>query len=92
LARGTVSKILNAHDIKPHKIQYYLERRDPDFDTRMIQVLCVYQEVEVLRKQSGDLDQFMAYVSYDEKPGIQALSNVAPDLPPKPGQYSLCRT
>ena len=88
LARGTVSKILNAHDIKPHKIQYYLERRDPDFDAKMTQVLYVYQEVEVLRKRSGDQEQFTAYISYDEKPGIQALSNVAPDLPPKPGSYS----
>src|ERR1700674_330863 len=30
LGRGTVSKILSAHPVKPHKIQYYLERRDPE--------------------------------------------------------------
>ncbi len=27
----------------------------------------------------------MAIVSYDEKPGIQAIANTAPDLPPEPG-------
>jgi hypothetical protein len=27
-------------------------------------------------------------VSYDEKPGIQAIATTAPDLPPKPGVYS----
>ena len=32
LGRGTVSKILSAHPVRPHKIQYYLERRDPDFE------------------------------------------------------------
>jgi hypothetical protein len=26
-------------------------------------------------------------VSLDEKPGIQAIKNIAPDLPPKPGMY-----
>ncbi len=26
-------------------------------------------------------------VSVDEKPGVQAIANVAPDLPPKPGRH-----
>ncbi len=30
----------------------------------------------------------MAVLSYDEKPGIQALENRAPDLPPVPGKHS----
>ena len=30
----------------------------------------------------------MAIVSYDEKPGIQALATTAPDLPPVPGTYA----
>jgi hypothetical protein len=29
----------------------------------------------------------VAIVSYDEKPGIQAIATTAPDLPPKPGVY-----
>src|SRR5947207_14074739 len=29
LVRGTVCKILGQEDIKPHKVRYYLERRDP---------------------------------------------------------------
>ena len=31
LAQGTLCKILAAHEIKPHKVRYYLERRDPEF-------------------------------------------------------------
>jgi hypothetical protein len=30
--KSTVWRILNERQIKPHKIRYYLERRDPDFD------------------------------------------------------------
>ncbi len=40
---GTVSKILKKSGIRPHKISYYLERRDPDFDLKMADVLCVYK-------------------------------------------------
>lgn len=88
LSRGTVSKILSAEDIKPHKIKYYLERRDPDFDEKMAQVLHVYKEVEMLRKAGEDGSSMVSVLSYDEKPGIQAIGNVAPDLPPVPGKHS----
>lgn len=85
--RGTVSKILNKTDIRPHKITYYLERRDPDFARKMTQVLHVYKQVELIKQMGEDAPQ-VTVVSYDEKPGIQAISSVAPDLPPVPGKYS----
>lgn len=85
--RGTVSKILNKSDVRPHKITYYLERRDPDFDRKMTQVLHVYKQVELIKQMGKDTPP-VAIVSYDEKPGIQAISSVAPDLPPTPGKYS----
>jgi transposase len=43
LAQGTVCKILAQEDVKPHKVRYYLERRDPDFAEKMAEVLCVYR-------------------------------------------------
>lgn len=85
LARGTVSKILTGHDLRPHKIRYYLERRDPDFDTKMMQVLCVYRQVEMLRGNEGEPG--VAILSYDEKPGIQAIGTTGPDLPPVPSLH-----
>lgn len=87
IGRGTVSKLLNKHEIQPHKIRYYLERRDPEFDQKMVQVLLVYREVEVLRENGNQDSPAMrtAYLSYDEKPGMQALRNVTPDRPPVPG-------
>jgi transposase len=83
LGRGTVSKILRRSQVRPHKISYYLERRDPDFEEKMAQVLCVYREVQALRAAGGSA--LVAVLSYDEKPGIQALGGTAPDRPPIPG-------
>ena len=87
LAQGTLCKILTAYEIKPHKVRYYLERRDPLFDEKMAEVLCVYREVALL-KQSAVAQEpetpAIAIISYDEKPGVQAIGTTAPDLPPAP--------
>lgn len=88
LQKGTVSKILSKAEIKPHKIRYYLERRDPQFDLKMMQVLHIYKEVELLKSSSPTDPPTAVILSYDEKPGIQAIRNVAPDLPPIPGKYA----
>jgi len=85
LSRGTVSKILHANAVQPHKVHYYLERRDAEFEAKMKQVLHVYREVEIWHQRSAP-SELTAVLSYDEKPGIQALENTAPDLPPVPGQ------
>jgi transposase len=91
LVKGTVSKILSKAEIRPHKIDYYLERRDPEFDLKMIQVLHVYKEVALLKSISKDKDEPIAILSYDEKPGIQAIKNMAPDLPAVSGKYGSLR-
>ena len=85
--RGTVSKILNKSDVRPHKITYYLEKRDPEFESKMTQVLHVYKQVELIKEMDGDTPP-VTILSYDEKTGIQAIANVAPELPPVPGKYS----
>ncbi|RME57217.1 IS630 family transposase [Candidatus Parcubacteria bacterium] len=89
LSRGTVSKILRKAEIRPHKIRYYVERRDPDFDNKMVQVLHVYQEVALLQaEQNQQQSPPVALLSYDEKPGIQAIQNVSPDRLPSPEKQS----
>jgi len=88
LGRGTVSKILSANQVRPHRIQYYLERRDPEFDAKMVQVLHVYKQVEIWREKGAPPPDLVAVLSYDEKPGIQAIQNTAPDLPPTPGKHA----
>jgi transposase len=86
--KSTVWRILDENEIKPHKIRYYLEKRDPDFDRKMQEVLMVYGEVSL--EAAGAVDAGRPHplytVSVDEKPGVQALGLSAPDLPPRPGK------
>ena len=88
-AKATIWRILSANEIRPHKIKYYLERRDPDFEQKMQEVLMVYQEVNLQNDQEpgSTIHPGMITVSVDEKPGVQAISTVSPDLPPKPEQH-----
>src|SRR5947209_20060889 len=53
LAQGTVCKILDQEEVKPHKVRYYLERRDPQFAEKMAEVLCVYRKVKLLKKAAA---------------------------------------
>jgi transposase len=87
IVQGTVCKILARHEVKPHKVRYYLERRDEAFEAKMADVLCVYREVAILRANET-AETNVAIISYDEKPGIQAIANTAPDLPPQPGSHA----
>ena len=87
LAPSTVHAMLNSQPIKPHKVRYYLQRRDPAFEARKAEVLEVYAAAEMLR-QIPQPARPVAVLSYDEKPGIQAIATTAPDLPPKPGKHA----
>ena len=89
-AKATVWRILNEHDIKPHRIRYYLEKRDPEFERKMQEVLMVYQDVSLFPAGAtgGNRSTPIYTVSVDEKPGVQAIGLTAPDLPPIPGKES----
>jgi transposase len=86
IGKGQLHFILSKSNIKPHKISCYLDRKDPDFDAKMTEVLCVYKEVEILN--SSKEERRSVTVSYDEKPGIQAIKNIAAELMPAPGRYA----
>jgi transposase len=87
--KATIWRILHAGEIKPQKVQYYLERRDAQFEQKMREVLMVYQEVSLQNaaRASGQDAGSLITVSVDEKPGVQAIANTAPDLAPVPGKY-----
>jgi transposase len=87
-AKATIYRILKSQPLQPHKVRYYLEKRDEEFDKKMHEVLVVYKEVNARDDNQNEQDNKIITVSIDEKPGIQAIKNVAPDLPPKPGKYS----
>ncbi len=82
----TVQRILKEHE--PHKTSYYLEKRDPEFQEKMAQVLVMYKEIEVFRQAPEKNEKRReTTISYNEKPGIQAIANVAADLSPVPQKY-----
>ena len=84
--KSTVNTILDEADIKPHKITYYCENRDLDFDSKMHNVLLVYKQLEMQFDESEKLiiseDTPIHVLSYDEKPGIQAIATTSDDLMP----------
>jgi transposase len=88
-AKATVHRILAEQPLHPEKVKYYLERRDPDFEAGMRKVLVVYQDVELqnAKRAAGQTASPIITVSVDEKPGVQAIGNTAPDLPPVPGKH-----
>src|SRR6516165_10415571 len=57
VVQGTVCKILNEQEVKPHKVRYYLERRDPEFKAKMAEVLCIYREVKIIKETAAAAKQ-----------------------------------
>jgi transposase len=85
--KATMHRILKSQELQPHKVRYYLEKRDEEFERKMHEVLIVYKEVTAQNSKHNDRTNNIITLSVDEKPGIQAIKNIAPDLPPKPGKY-----
>ncbi len=88
ISQSKVRAILDVADIKPNKMTYYCENRDPDFDQKMHNVLLVYKQLSMQFDESGNLipfdedSQIVHVLSYDEKPGIQAIATTSDDLAP----------
>lgn len=84
----TLRKILDNAKIQPFKVTYYCEKRDPDFDSKMHDVLVIYKQLSYQFDEEGNLRPFegtpVHTLSYDEKPGVQAIGNTAEDRPPVP--------
>src|SRR5437868_10421763 len=69
LSRSKLHRILKGGELQPHKIRYYVERRDPDFERKMVEVLHVYKEVEIINAKllEGTLKEpAKVTISYDE--------------------------
>lgn len=88
ISQSKVRTILEESDIKPNKVTYYCENRDPDFDQKMHNVLLVYKQLSMQFDENGVLlpfdedEQVIHVLSYDEKPGIQAIATTSEDLSP----------
>ena len=97
VSQSKVRTILEEADIKPNKITYYCENRDPDFDQKMHNVLLVYKQLSLQFDKNGQLlpldedGQVVHVLSYDEKPGIQATANTSEDLLPDENHRTINR-
>ena len=85
LVQGTVCKILGQEEIKPHKVRYYLERRDAEFEQKMAEVLCVYREVQVLEESRRQVAQS------HQASGDRFLRRKAGQSRPSQRQHPICR-
>jgi len=86
--KSTVHTILDEADIKPFRIKYYCENRDPQFDEKMHNVLLVYKQLSFQFDEEGNFipweedEEIVHVLSYDEKPGVQAIATTSEDLRP----------
>jgi len=55
--QGTISKILNASKIKPHKISSYVAKVDPDFEKKAADVLDTYREAKRLNEKKEKMNK-----------------------------------
>ena len=97
ISQSKVRTILEEAEIRPNKITYYCENRDPDFDQKMQNVLLVYKQLSMQFDEDGNLlpyfddGQKVHVLSYDEKQGIQVIANTTEDLPPDTKHKTISR-
>ena len=76
---SSIRKILREAQLNPHKITYYCEKRDPDFDKKMHDVLVIYKQLELRFDENGIFVPFpegetvIHTLSYDENPEYRQL-------------------
>lgn len=84
----SIRKILREAMLNPHKVTYYCEKRDPDFEKKMHDVLVIYKQISLRFDENGDFipftedEEVVHTLSYDEKPGIQAIATTSEDKAP----------
>lgn len=69
VSRSSISRFLKAMSLKPHRVKYWLNPADPDFDQKAARICRIY-----LRPPKGK-----TVLCMDEKPGVQAISRRFPD-------------
>ena len=68
VSKSTIFRILQSHNLKPHRSKYFLHISDPDFFPKMEHIVALY------------LNPPKNLFCFDESPGIQVLQRLVPDL------------
>jgi transposase len=75
VGRSTVHRIWQKHGLQPHRIKTFKFSKDPEFDTKMTDIVGLYL----------DPPERALVLCVDEKSQIQALNRTQPILPMRPG-------
>jgi transposase len=75
VGRSTVQRILQAHNLQPHRVETFKFSTDPNFNQKLRDVVGLYMDPPVNA----------IVLSVDEKSSVQALERTAPILPLRPG-------
>ena len=75
VSHATVHRIWQAHDLQPHRTTTFKFSTDPEFETKMADVVGLYL----------DPPERALVLCVDEKSQIQALNRTQPILPMRPG-------
>jgi transposase len=76
VGRETVHRILKRADLKPHQAGTFSRSNDPEFVTKLVDVVGLYMEPP----------EHAIVLCVDEKTQVQALDRTQPMLPMRPGQ------
>ena len=71
LPQARVQRILQAHDLHPHRLRTFTFSPDPQFEEKLLEVVALYMQPP----------QNAVVLCVDEKTGIQALDRTQPVLP-----------
>lgn len=87
VATGTVHNILANAQLKPHKMTYYCERRDPNLEAKTRDVLLLHEQLPFRFDEDGhpvpwEKGQEARVLSHDEKPDTRDAHEHCPDLRP----------
>jgi len=76
MSQSKVNKILQEHDLKPHKVDYWCGKStDPEFESKMLNIVGLYMNPP----------ENAIVLCVDEKTQIQALDRTQPELPLRTG-------
>jgi transposase len=75
ISRSSLSRFFRSIALKPHRVRYWLNPTDPDFDEKAAAVCKLYLSPPPRT----------VLLSLDEKPGVQAISRRFPTRPARPG-------
>ena len=87
----TILGVLDRARLQPFRLRYYCTRKDAEFNRKLLELLAIYREIDgcfdegdvyASRLPTSKDGRPVHVLSFDEKPGIQVLTDLAPKLMP----------